>query len=74
MGYVILGWVGWAIDSYQRQALVEQLQRLSDHLLDDVGLRRDQLDEMLLPPPTPPAPREKAVARLATRPSLQGCG
>ena len=74
MGNGISGWVRWAVDSYQRQALVEQLQRLSDHLLDDVGLRRDQLDEMLLPPSKPSAAREKAVARLAPRPSLQGCG
>ena len=57
---------------WDRQALVRQLSRLNDHLLDDIGLRREQLPALGME-----AERrvERAPARrLASRPELIGCG
>lgn len=57
---------------WDRQALVRTLSKLNDHLLDDIGLRREQL-------PTLRMEAERRVARgparrLASRPELIGCG
>ena len=57
---------------WDRQALVRQLSRLNDHLLDDIGLRREQLPTLQMEAKRRvergPAPR------LASRPELIGCG
>ncbi len=75
-------WTRWleayiAFQAHQRD--VDKLARLSDHLLADIGLRRDQLDSLRYTPPTaaPRAPERRAPAerRLGVvRPSLEGCG
>jgi uncharacterized protein YjiS (DUF1127 family) len=57
---------------WDRRALVRQLSQLNDHLLDDIGLRREQL-------PTLQIEAERRVERrpqrpLASRPELIGCG
>lgn len=63
------------VEHFQRQALVAKLNLLSDHLLEDMGLRRDQLDLLRLPPAQAPASTiGYAPPRAAARPSLQGCG
>lgn len=62
------------IDGLRRDRLVAELRRMDDHLLRDVGLRRDQLDLLRLPrAPSPPGLLRPARAP-ASRPSLQGCG
>ena len=62
------------IDGVRRDRLVGDLHRMDDHLLQDIGLRRDQLDLLRLPPaPSPLGVLRPAVAPVA-RPSLQGCG
>ncbi len=69
------GLVRGIVEDVQRHALVEQLRRMDDHLLHDIGLRRGQLDTLLL---RPPAARTRTAGGLrrtpAVRPSLQGCG
>lgn len=69
-----IGWITGIVEDLQRQALVKRLERLSDHALDDVGLRRDQLDLMLLRPERARNKTFGVVRRQSVRPSLQGCG
>ena len=62
------------IDGIRRDRLVAELRRMDDHLLQDVGLRRDQLDLLRIAR----APSSPGLLRPAgppvSRPSLQGCG
>ena len=41
-------WIGRLVAFYSRQCSVDKLSLLSDHLLADMGLRRDQLDALRL--------------------------
>jgi hypothetical protein len=61
-------------EHFERQALVNRLESLTDHQLDDIGLRRDQLDALRLPAKSAPPKRSRARVANAVRPSLQGCG
>ena len=59
------------VDEWRRQAAIREFDALSDHLLDDIGLRRDQLPTFMqgstIREPSPsPAP--------AYRPELLTCG
>jgi uncharacterized protein YjiS (DUF1127 family) len=56
----------------RRQAAIRELDKLSDHLLVDVGLRREQLPTLTLELEDEEQ-RERALA-LAFRPELQPCG
>lgn len=67
-------WLQDLVAGVRRDALVGDLHRLSDHLLDDIGLRREQLDLLRLKPPAVAEPRAARVRRPVARPSLQGCG
>ena len=74
MRFAILGAVHRAIEQWRNRSFVEKMRRMDDRLLDDIGLRRDQLD-LLLRPRTIPVQRHGAVRPSpAIRPSLQGCG
>jgi hypothetical protein len=60
---------------------VDKLARLSDHLLADIGLRRDQLEALRLETPKAPRDRSAPARRRFSRPaevgvqvSLKGCG
>jgi uncharacterized protein YjiS (DUF1127 family) len=56
----------------RRQAAIRELDKLSDHLLVDVGLRREQLPTLTLEL-ADEEQRERALA-LPFRPELQPCG
>ena len=58
----------------ERQAFVDRLMRLSDRDLNDIGLRRDQLDALRLAPLRSPRARRRSKSTRAVSPSLQGCG
>ena len=66
------------LETQQRAELVVRLSRMDDHLLADIGLRRDQLESVILLPaastPVRAQRREAASRQGASRPSLQGCG
>ena len=62
------------VDGIRRDRLVGELHRMDDRLLQDLGLRRDQLDLLRLPrAPSSPGMLRPAGAPVS-RPSLQGCG
>jgi ArsR family transcriptional regulator len=67
-------WTWGVVEHYRRDALVSKLDRLSDHLLEDIGLRRDELDLLRLPSAKVRAKKVGFVPSRAGRPSLQGCG
>ena len=56
----------------RRQAAIRELDKLSDHLLADVGLRREQLPTLTLEL-TDEKERDRALA-LVFQPELQPCG
>jgi uncharacterized protein YjiS (DUF1127 family) len=56
----------------RRQASIRELDKLSDHLLADVGLRRDQLPTLALEL-ADEKERDRALAAVF-RPELQPCG
>ena len=62
---------------HERRVLAKELLRLNDHLLADIGLRRDQVGNGFGPiedePPRVPF-RRSAVTHGRVNPSLQGCG
>lgn len=62
------------VDGICRDRLVRDLHRMDDRLLQDVGLRRDQLDLLRLPPASPSRDMLRPAMAPASRPSLQGCG
>ena len=67
----------FAFAAHQRD--VDKLARLSDHLLADIGLRRDQLDALRCEPvrltlAEPRVPAGRGQGKVALRPHLQGCG
>ncbi len=71
----------WAIDRIRelversrRRTSLRKLSLLSDHLLDDLGLRRDQLDSLGSAPTKAPKTKAGFAPRRTARPSLQGCG
>jgi hypothetical protein len=79
------GWLGWIVDYFRRRAALNQLERLDDYLLQDLGLRRDQLDALRAkgnlhadsagkPPRGDQRPKDVRRPRRVARPSLQGCG
>ena len=55
-----------------RQASIRELDKLSDHLLADVGLRRDQLPTLALEVADEKA-RDRTLAAVF-QPELQPCG
>lgn len=59
---------------FRRQASVSALRLMNDHLLLDIGLRREQIDLLLLPDEPAPVQKAKPVGIAHRRPSLQGCG
>ena len=72
---------------FRRLTNVEHLRRLDDRLLDDIGIRRDQLDLLALDAPVrdpdearqrgaigKPALGTQGFARRPRQPTLQGCG
>jgi uncharacterized protein YjiS (DUF1127 family) len=60
------------VTEWRRQAAIRELNKLSDALLDDIGLRRDQLPTIALDL-TSETERARPSA-LAYRPELQPCG
>jgi uncharacterized protein YjiS (DUF1127 family) len=56
----------------RRQASIRELDKLSDHLLADVGLRRDQLPTLALEL-ADEKERDRALAAVF-QPELQPCG
>ena len=56
----------------RRQAAIRELDKLSDHLLADVGLRREQLPTLALEL-ADEKERDRALA-LVFQPELQPCG
>ena len=76
-------WIGRLVAYYSRQRSVDKLSLLSDHLLADMGLRRDQLDALRLDD-AEAEPRPVDGARIQTslgvwrypeaQPRLRGCG
>ena len=57
---------------WRRQEAIRELDKLSDALLDDIGLRRDQLPTLAL---ELTSEKERARAPIpAYRPELQPCG
>ena len=76
-------WIERLITYYSRQRSVDKLSLLSDHLLADIGLRRDQLDALRLDD-AEAEPRPVDRARIQTsfglwrypeaQPRLRGCG
>jgi len=62
-------------DEWRREADFRELSALNDHLLADIGLRRDQLPALRLAAakPSPASEPEPAVAA-AYRPELLTCG
>jgi hypothetical protein len=74
-------WLQALIASNAHQRDVDKLAQLSDHLLADIGLRRDQLEALRLE--TPKAAMDRAAfverrfgrrAEIGVRASLEGCG
>jgi len=59
------------VDEWRRQAAIRALSALSDHLLDDMGLRRDQLPTSM---PAPTKSEPAASFAPAHRPELLTCG
>jgi uncharacterized protein YjiS (DUF1127 family) len=64
---------------FTHKLLFEKLSRLDDHLLMDIGLRRDQLETVVLNAaddgvPSKPLARQHTVAARRPQHSLQGCG
>jgi uncharacterized protein YjiS (DUF1127 family) len=57
---------------WDRRALVRQLSQLNDHLLDDIGLRREQLPTLMMA--SERRHERGPQRRLASRPELIGCG
>jgi hypothetical protein len=77
------GWIGRLVADYSRQRDVDKLSLLSDHLLEDIGLRRDQLDALRLDDAeAEQRPVDGARYRTSSRlwrysdaqPRLRGCG
>jgi uncharacterized protein YjiS (DUF1127 family) len=60
------------VDEWRREADYRELDALSDHLLADIGLRRDQLPALRLTAPKPPTRGPEPAA--AYRPELLTCG
>lgn len=61
------------VDDWRRETEFRELNALSDHLLADIGLRRDQLPALRLAAPQPDRGPEPAAA-VAYRPELLPCG
>ena len=65
-------WLGREIE---RHARLQALARLDDHLLADIGLRRDQLESLVLLTADEPRDLGRRLERgPAGGPVLQGCG
>jgi uncharacterized protein YjiS (DUF1127 family) len=62
------------VDEWRREADFRELSALSDHLLTDIGLRRDQLPALRLEAPQAPARTPEPAAAAAYRPELMHCG
>ncbi len=72
-------WLQQWLAFYAQQRSVDRLARMSDHLLEDIGLRRDQLDGLRLLTPDLATDRQKRRALAGSPParlqtSLKGCG
>jgi uncharacterized protein YjiS (DUF1127 family) len=59
-------------NEWRRQAAIRDLSELNDHLLADIGLRREQLPTYLLEAETEDRPTPSRV--LVSQPRLVGCG
>ena len=63
------------VGEWRREADFRELSALSDHLLTDIGLRRDQLPALRLAAPQPaPAHAPEPTVAAAYRPELMPCG
>lgn len=71
---LISGWLSGIADHFARQVFVDRLGRLSDRQLDDIGLRRDQLDSLRLPSERGASTHLPSTPMKAAHQSLQGCG
>jgi uncharacterized protein YjiS (DUF1127 family) len=80
MDSMLLNWWAAALRRQREKVLVSQLLLLNDHLLADIGLRRDQLQpdgiHALDVAPPPETVRQRVVRSpgRAFAPHLQGCG
>ena len=61
-----------AANERRRQIAIRELSKLNDHLLADIGLRRDQLPTLVIEA-TPECPRAPAPAQ-GLRQELAYCG
>jgi uncharacterized protein YjiS (DUF1127 family) len=72
----MFGFITQAISEFakewRRQAAIRDLCKLNDHLLADIGLRRDQLPTYLLESET--EDRSSPSRVLVSQPRLVGCG
>jgi uncharacterized protein YjiS (DUF1127 family) len=72
----MLGFLAQVLDDLarerRRQAAVRELDKLTDHLLADIGVRREQLPTVALEL-ADEKERDRALV-IALRPELQGCG
>ncbi len=75
---VLHSWLNAARRRHREKALVGRLLKLNDHLLQDIGLRRDQLQpdgiRELDVAPLRTSARRAPIRRPLRYPSLQGCG
>ena len=63
------------VDEWRREADFRELNGLSDHLLADIGLRRDQLPALrLATSETAPVRVSEPAVAVAYRPELMPCG
>lgn len=63
------------VNEWRREADFRELNALSDHLLTDIGVRRDQLPALRLTASQPaPARAPEPTAAAGYRPELLPCG
>jgi uncharacterized protein YjiS (DUF1127 family) len=65
--------------AFARKRLLDSLSQLDDHLLMDIGLRRDQLETVMLNAPDAwieekPVAKQRTISARRPQSSLQGCG
>ena len=74
---VLLGLIQFIRWRRERRALAREFRSLNDHLLEDIGLRRDQIGDggaSLFREAKPFIRRHQPAPVARLRPSLQGCG
>ena len=74
---VLLGLIRSIRRNRERRALAREFRSLNDHLLEDIGLRRNQVGDGgagLFREAKPLGKRRQPAPIACLRPSLQGCG